>query len=531
MASAHATTNGSYGGQEQHNTAAHESQYTENGNSNPMHEKEEVGWYFVERYYTTLSNKPEHLHLFYNKKSQYVYGEETERLPVLFGRQAIQKFITELGLQGSKVRVANVDSQGSDAENIVVQVIGEIFSSNSNVLKKFVQTFVLAKQDNGYFVLNDIFRSLKDAEEETEARPAEEEAPVAAVEEPVTKAETPKEEVVEEPKAAALNADVIDEKLESALASESATEAPTTNGNGVTAEVDAAEEAPVAATKPEAPVSPEVAEKEVEEEDSKVETPKEPSPTPAVAEVPKAKPAVPVQPAAPPKTMTWAARASAGANNAAAAPPKPTPAVPTKVATPAVQPRATPAPAVPAPQPSQATPSTSEPADKEWQTAGSDQKRQARPQSVSSPGHKDDTLGYVRNVSEKVTVDDLKNRLAGYGELVYFDVNRSKNCAFVEFATAAGYKNAADANPHVIAGENIILEQRRPKAAAYGGSGYNNNNNNNRGAMNNRGRGNYDQGRTGSQSGGRGGFSQRGRGGPGNAPRGTGRPAGQTTAA
>jgi len=122
----------------------------------------------------------------------------------------------------------------------------------------------------------------------------------------------------------------------------------------------------------------------------------------------------------------------------------------------------------------------------------------------------------------------LRSALAKHGELVYFDVNRSKNCAFVEFANAAGYNAAVSANPHVLYGENIIVEPRRPKAAAYGGTGYNNNN---RGAMNNRGRGNFDQGRQGSQGGGRGAFQQRGRGTPGGAPRGNGqRPAGQTTA-
>lgn len=222
------------------------------------------------------------------------------------------------------------------------------------------------------------------------------------------------------------------------MASEPATETPITNGNGITAaEVDTAEEAPVAATKPEASLTPEVIEKEIEEEATKeIEKPKDPSPTPApVAAPPKVTPAAPTQPAAPPKPMTWASRAAAAAA-ASATPAKPTPVVPTKVGTPPVQPRAAPpTPAVPATQPSQSTPTTSEPAEKEsppqsqgWQTAGSDQKRQARPQAASSPTVKDDTLGYVRNVTEKVSVEELKATLAKYGELVYFDVNRSKVC-------------------------------------------------------------------------------------------------------
>lgn len=50
----------------------------------------------------------------------------------------------------------------------MVQVIGEI-SNKAAAHRKFVQTFVLAEQPKGYFVLNDIFRyMLEDEEEEME---------------------------------------------------------------------------------------------------------------------------------------------------------------------------------------------------------------------------------------------------------------------------------------------------------------------------------------------------------------------------
>src|SRR5256714_13263720 len=70
----------------------------------------------------------------------------------------------ELDIQDCKVRVLNVDSQAS-FENIVVQVIGEM-SNKSEPHHRFVQTFVLATQQNGYYVLNDIFRYLNDDEDE-----------------------------------------------------------------------------------------------------------------------------------------------------------------------------------------------------------------------------------------------------------------------------------------------------------------------------------------------------------------------------
>ena len=41
---------------------------------------QEIGWYFVEQYYTTLSKNPERIHLFYSKKSQVVIGMEAEEV-------------------------------------------------------------------------------------------------------------------------------------------------------------------------------------------------------------------------------------------------------------------------------------------------------------------------------------------------------------------------------------------------------------------------------------------------------------------
>ena len=41
---------------------------------------QEIGWYFVEQYYTTLSKNPERIHLFYSKKSQVVIGMEAEKV-------------------------------------------------------------------------------------------------------------------------------------------------------------------------------------------------------------------------------------------------------------------------------------------------------------------------------------------------------------------------------------------------------------------------------------------------------------------
>ena len=131
MATEHQGTNGNYSSQTQslytNDTTASAAQ-TSNGNTSGMDysssigatsaggnagasasevPKDEVGWYFVEQYYTTLSKNPEKLHvrhvvvqtlrrfgtdsrtvqLFYNKTSQFVSGLETEKSSVCVGQK------------------------------------------------------------------------------------------------------------------------------------------------------------------------------------------------------------------------------------------------------------------------------------------------------------------------------------------------------------------------------------------------------------------------------------------------------------
>jgi hypothetical protein len=35
-------------------------------------------------------------------------------------------------------------------------------------------------------------------------------------------------------------------------------------------------------------------------------------------------------------------------------------------------------------------------------------------------------MAYIKYVTDKVKTDDLRNTLAGFGELTYFDINRQK---------------------------------------------------------------------------------------------------------
>ncbi|KAG5440539.1 hypothetical protein PCK2_000364 [Pneumocystis canis] len=130
----------------------------------------EVGWFFVQEYYTFLNREPERLHCFYTKKSTFIHGDEGDNVKLCSGQQSIReihKRILELGFSDCKVLVSNVDSQASTNGGIVIQVLGEM-SNCDGPSRRFAQTFFLAEQPNGYFVLNDIFRYLKEDIEDGE---------------------------------------------------------------------------------------------------------------------------------------------------------------------------------------------------------------------------------------------------------------------------------------------------------------------------------------------------------------------------
>ncbi|KAJ5533447.1 hypothetical protein N7494_009999 [Penicillium frequentans] len=137
-----------------------------------------------------------------------------------------------------------------------------------------------------------------------------------------------------------------------------------------------------------------------------------------------------------------------------------------------------------------------------WQTAGAEHKK------TQSRAEEQTVLGYMKNVTEKVDFALLKQTLSRFGKLKFFDINRPKNCAFVEFAEPSAYAAAVAANPHQVSGEQIVVEERRPRGNAFGGNGFPG-----RGGARGRGDRTGSQSRGGFQREGRGGFAPRGRGG------------------
>ncbi|KAF2741254.1 hypothetical protein EJ04DRAFT_550 [Polyplosphaeria fusca] len=434
--------------------------------------KDEVGWYFVEQYYTTLSKSPEKLYLFYNKRSQFVSGTEEDKVPVCMGQKPINDRIKQLDFHDTKVRVTNVDSQGSDA-NIVIQVIGEI-SNKGQPHKRFVQTFVLAAQTNGYFVLNDIFRYLaEEPEEEETEQPAElsvgpeESAPPnnAELEVPSTHdAATSEKDLTE-----------VDAKLNEVVQDEPTDEAApagAVNGTPVPedAEVVEAEEAPAAAVSTEDVPSKEPDAPAVEEPVEQ-EKPKEPVPTPVAAPTKPAptSTATPVVPSKPAVARTWASLAASANKTITPAVPSPvTPQAPSqsKAAAAPNQPSAAPAAqmSTPAREPS---PANSQGDASGWQTATGHKKEQSRAQNQAPAGDAEPKRAYIKNVYSQVEEATLRAALSAHGEIAYLDISRQKNCAFVDFKTFAGFQNAVKANPHVVNGIDLTVEERRMRTQPF----------------------------------------------------------------
>jgi hypothetical protein len=96
-------------------------------------------------------------------------------VPTLFS-QEIHNRITSIDFQDCKVFIHSVDAQSSANGGIIIQVIGEM-SNRGEPWRKFVQTFFLAEQPNGYFVLNDIFRFLKEETVDSSNEDREDELP------------------------------------------------------------------------------------------------------------------------------------------------------------------------------------------------------------------------------------------------------------------------------------------------------------------------------------------------------------------
>ncbi|KAK2658217.1 hypothetical protein Ddye_004750 [Dipteronia dyeriana] len=74
---------------------------------------------------------------------------------------AINEQIISMDNHHLQTEIMTVDAQGSYCSGVIVPVIG-FLTEKDNVKRKFAQSFFLAPQEKGFFVLNDVFRYVDD---------------------------------------------------------------------------------------------------------------------------------------------------------------------------------------------------------------------------------------------------------------------------------------------------------------------------------------------------------------------------------
>lgn len=124
---------------------------------------EVVGNAFVEQYYHILHQSPELVYRFYQESSVISRPDSNGVMTSVTTMKGINEKILSLNFKEYKAEIKTADAQKSHKEGVTVLVTG-CLTGKDNLRRKFAQSFFLAPQDNGFFVLNDVFRYVEDRE-------------------------------------------------------------------------------------------------------------------------------------------------------------------------------------------------------------------------------------------------------------------------------------------------------------------------------------------------------------------------------
>ncbi|KAJ0957949.1 putative Ras GTPase-activating protein-binding protein [Helianthus annuus] len=119
----------------------------------------QVGTYFVGHYYQVLQTQPDYVHQFYSDRSTLlrVDGHNRETATSMLQIHALVMSLNYTGIE-----IKTVHALESWDRGVLVLVSGSVHVKDFSVKRNFVQTFFLAPQEKGYFVLNDIFHFIDD---------------------------------------------------------------------------------------------------------------------------------------------------------------------------------------------------------------------------------------------------------------------------------------------------------------------------------------------------------------------------------
>ncbi|XP_044487965.1 nuclear transport factor 2-like isoform X2 [Mangifera indica] len=130
---------------------------------------EVVGNAFVEQYYSILCQSPDHVHRFYHESSMLSRPDSSGAMTLVTTIKDINDKILSMEYQKFKVQIFSADAQASYNDGLIVLVTGCLLGKD-NLGRKFTQSFFLAPQDKGYFVLNDVFRYVDEMEDKGESK-------------------------------------------------------------------------------------------------------------------------------------------------------------------------------------------------------------------------------------------------------------------------------------------------------------------------------------------------------------------------
>ncbi|EYU40629.1 hypothetical protein ABFS82_14G055200 [Erythranthe guttata] len=116
-----------------------------------------VGNAFVQQYYHILHHSPGLVHRFYQDNSKLGRPEIDGSMSITTTMQAINEKIISLKYTDFRAEIRSVDAQESFDGGVQVLVTGYL-TAKDNKVSHFAQSFFLAPQDKGYFVLNDMLR-------------------------------------------------------------------------------------------------------------------------------------------------------------------------------------------------------------------------------------------------------------------------------------------------------------------------------------------------------------------------------------
>ncbi|KAK7267446.1 hypothetical protein RIF29_20120 [Crotalaria pallida] len=119
----------------------------------------QVGSYFVGQYYRFLQQQPNLVYQFYSDNSSMIRvdGDSTQS-----AHDVLKIHELVMSLNFVTIEIKTINSLDSWNGGLFVMVSGFVKIKDISGKRKFVQTFFLAPQEKGYFVLNDIFHFIDD---------------------------------------------------------------------------------------------------------------------------------------------------------------------------------------------------------------------------------------------------------------------------------------------------------------------------------------------------------------------------------